>query len=70
MDHHAVFFRKRDGQVLPMDQILTDGVAPTHVAPGVIEWVVLVEQVIFAAIVDGAVRIVGPVLGRTEVKAR
>jgi len=63
-DHDAVFFRESDGHFLPVDEIAADGVAPTHVAPGIAEGVVLVEEVVFAVEPDEAVGIVGPVLAR------
>jgi hypothetical protein len=47
-DHDAVLFRESDRQFFPMDEIAADGVPPTHVAPGVAERVVLVEEVILA----------------------
>src|SRR5271165_1401509 len=56
--------------MLPMDQVLADRMSPTHMSPLESEWVVLIEQVVFALIVDRAVGIVHPVLGGREVKLR
>ena len=69
-DHDAVFFGERHGQFLPVDEVAADGVAPTHVAPGVAERVVLVEEVVFAVEPDQAVGVVGPVLARREMELR
>ena len=61
---------ERDRQFLPVDEIAADGVAPTHVAPGVAERVVLVEEVVFAVEPDQPVGVVGPVLARRKMKLR
>ena len=50
-------------QVLPMHQVLADGVSPGHVAPGPAEGVALVEEVVLALVVDQAVGVVVPTPG-------
>ena len=47
-------------ELLPMDEITTDGVAPVHVAPIPSVRIVLEEQVVLAVVEDHAVRIVVP----------
>src|SRR5208337_4820175 len=56
--------------MLPVNKVPADGVAPTHASPLVAERVELIEQVVFTLVVDGAVGIVHPVLGRGEVVLR
>ena len=51
-----------------MNQVSTDSMAPTHMAPFVTKWIVLVEQVIFSVMVDHPVRIVHPVSLWREMK--
>ena len=53
-------------QVLPVDQIGADRMPPTHVPPFRPEGIVLIEKVVFAFVVNQTVRIVGPVLRRSE----
>jgi hypothetical protein len=69
-DHDTVLFRKSDWQFAPMNQIAADGVAPTHVAPAVAEWIELEEQMILVIEVDQAVGIVGPIASGREMKLR
>ena len=47
-------------ELVPMDEITTDGVAPVHVAPIPTVRIVLEEQVVLAVVEDHAVRIVVP----------
>ena len=54
--------RDRHPQLLPVDQVLGDGVAPGHVAPVRALGVVLVEHVVLAVVVDESVGVVHPVL--------
>ncbi|MNE57511.1 hypothetical protein D3C80_1524810 [compost metagenome] len=49
-----------NGQVLPMNQLGTLGVAPIHRAPFRVEGVMLIEHVIFATKVHDPVRVVHP----------
>ena len=56
--------------MLPVNQILAFCVAPVHVAPAVAVWVVLVECVVPALIIDRAVGVIHPVGGRHKVIAR
>ncbi len=53
-----------------MQHVVTDGVAPTHVPPLGALRIVLVEEVVFALVVDEAVGIVHKILGGREVKLR
>ena len=69
-DHHAVLFGQGDGQVLPVQHVGADGMAPAHVPPGLAERVVLVEQVVLALVEDESVRVVHEVAGRREVEPR
>src|SRR5450756_53843 len=61
-DHLAIVFRDRDGEFLPVQQIATDRMAPTHVAPCVATRVVLIEKMVFPFEKHQAVWIIGPVL--------
>ena len=54
----------------PVHQIGADRMAPGHVAPVDPFRVVLEEQVVFAVVMDQAVRVVGPVGLRREMKLR
>src|SRR5271168_2328742 len=69
-NHDAVLFRERYGQVLPVDQIGTHRMSPTHVAPNIAERVVLVKEMILAFVEDQAVGIVGPIFRGAEVVLR
>src|ERR1017187_1683955 len=44
-----------DGEVLPIHQVATAGVAPVHVAPYGTVWIELVEEMVPALVEDGAV---------------
>lgn len=57
-------------QLLPVNQIFADGVAPGHVAPFGSEWVVLEEEMVLALEEDEAVRVVQPVFTRRKVELR
>ena len=57
---------ERDGHVLPENQVAAAGVAPVHVAPRIAKRIVLVVEMIVAAVEDRAVRIVHPVRRRRE----
>src|SRR5262249_7932970 len=57
-------------QLAPVDEVGADGVAPVHVAPVPAVGVVLVEQVIFALVIDQTVWIVQPTAARGEVELR
>ena len=50
-----------------MNQVLAHRMTPTHVPPGVTEWVVLIKKMIFVLEFDQTVGIVHPILGRAEV---
>lgn len=50
-----------DGKVFPVDEVAAAGVAPVHVAPEGAVGVVLVEEVVPAAVEDGAIGVVAPV---------
>src|SRR5205823_10493165 len=52
---------KRDGQVLPTDQVATSGVAPMHASPLIAVRIVLVKHVVITPVINRAVRIVHPV---------
>jgi hypothetical protein len=52
-----------------VDEVLAYGMTPAHMAPGVALRVVLVEHMVFTAIVDQSVGIVDPVLFRREMVA-
>ena len=54
--------RKRDGTVVPVDQIRADGVSPVHGSPVAVIGIVLVVEVILAVVPDHAVGIVHPEL--------
>ena len=56
--------------MLPVNYVGTDRVAPAHVPPLVTERIVLVEEMIFALILDQSVRVVHPALFRGEMKLR
>ena len=55
-----------DGEMLPVEQVGGDGVAPVH-ADGEADDVVLIEEVPLAGEIDEAVGIVDPAGGRGEV---
>ena len=69
---HPVLGGVRDchAQLLPVDQVLGDGVPPGHVAPVRAFGVVLVEHVVLAVVVDEPVGVVHPVLLRGVVGLR
>ena len=58
------------GQLGPVHEVAADGVSPGHVAPRQAGRVVLVEQVVLAAVPDQAVGIVEPAGARGEVESR
>ena len=68
----AAVSRRGDGNgpMLPMDEVVADGVAPVHMAPRGAVGVVLVEQVPFAAEEDRPVRVVHPPGRRKEMIRR
>ena len=68
--HHAIFFWNGNREFLPMQQVLADGVPPAHVAPRDTKWIVLVEQMVLAFVVDEPIGVVHPVHGRREVILR
>ena len=70
--HQSPHLRRIEGrgQLLPVDQVGADGVAPVHVAPVPAVGVVLVEEVIFARLPDQAVGVVEPAAPRREVELR
>ena len=55
------------GQVLPVQQVAADGVAPVHGAPHRLIGVILVEQVVFAFVIREAVGVVHPADVRGQV---
>ena len=65
--HNSVFFRNGQRQVFPMRQVGADSVSPAHVAPGISRRIVLIEQVVFAAMKNKTIRVVHPVDFRSEV---
>ena len=69
-DHHPVGFVQGDRQVLPVQQVGADGVAPAHMAPLLAQRVVLVEQVVLALVEDEPVRVVHEVARWREVELR
>ena len=69
-DRLVALLRDGDGQVRPVHEVAADGMSPGHVPPRASERVVLVEEVVLAAVVDQPVRIVHPVGGRREVELR
>ena len=58
--------RKRDGQLLPMHQVIADRMPPVHLRPEAAIRVELVEEVVFPLEIDQAVRIVDPSAGAHE----
>ena len=63
-----MLFPQGDRQVLPVHEVAAHLVAPSHVSPRVAEAGVLIEQVVFAAEIDEAVRVVRPVRRRSKMK--
>src|SRR5262249_21761793 len=61
---------ERDGHVPPVNHVFADGVIPVHVAPDGGVRVVLEKHVVEAVPVNGAVRIVHPVLGGEKMELR
>jgi hypothetical protein len=59
---------ERERQMLPVDEIIADRMAPTHVPPFIAKGIVLIEEVVFAVVVDHAVRVVHPVSLRREME--
>ena len=47
-------------KLLPMHQVAAYGVSPRHILPLALEWVMLIEEVVFALIVDKSVGVVVP----------
>ena len=62
--------REGDGQVGPVDEIVTDGVPPVDAAPEGAFWVVLVKEMLPATPGDHAVGVVHPVGRRQEMVDR
>ena len=69
-DSTVAIGQDRVGQLLPVNHVLTDRVAPGHVPPFVAFGVVLEEEMILAIVVHHAVRIVQPVLHGRKVELR
>ena len=69
-DHHIILFGQSQRQVLPVRQILADGVPPAHVAPRIADRVVLLKEVVLPLEVHHPVGIVHPVDFRREMKLR
>ena len=59
-----------DGQVFPVHQVTADGVPPVHGPPNGFLGVVLIEEVVFAVVIDKPVGVVHPMFGRREVDLR
>jgi hypothetical protein len=66
-DHNPIFFKEGNWKMLPLYQVMTDGVPPAHVPPTLAKWVVLVEQVILAGIKDQSIWVVHEISWRGEV---
>src|SRR6202020_1413144 len=66
-DHGVAFFRDGHRQLLPMQQVFANRMAPAHMPPLIAKGVVLEEQVILPMEVHQAVRIIGPIVLRREV---
>ncbi len=47
-------------QLLPVDQVLADGMAPVHVAPTPAVGIVLIEKMVLALVVNQPVGVVQP----------
>ena len=56
--------------VLPMDQVLADGMAPVHVSPHGAVRIVLIIEMIDAILEEQPVRVVHPAVGRREMVRR
>ena len=61
---------ERDRLMTPVNHVIAGGVRPVHVAPDGSFRIVLVEHVIAAAIEDGSVRIVHPIVSGEKVILR
>ena len=55
--------------MFPVDEIIADRVAPTHVTPFVAEGIVLIEQVVFAVVINHAIRVVHPISFRCKMES-
>jgi hypothetical protein len=53
-----------------VDHIGADGMSPCHIAPWPAEWIVLIEHMVFAVIINHPVRVVIPAAFRSEVELR
>ena len=53
-----------------MYQVLADRMAPVHILPVSFKRIVLVEQVVFALIIDQSVRVIDPASPGSEVELR
>jgi hypothetical protein len=62
--------RERDRFMMPVNHVIAGGVRPVHVAPDGGLRIVLVEHVIAAAIEDGSVGIVHPIVSGEKVILR
>ena len=69
-DHFPVLLRNSDRKLIPVKQVSTDGMSPTHVSPFVAQGVELKEEVILTVEEDEPVGIVSPVLAWREVYLR
>src|SRR4051812_37759857 len=67
-DHGAFGLGQCQWQMLPVHQVSTDGMAPTHVAPFFVKRIILVKQEVFALIEDQSVGIVHPIFLRGEME--
>ena len=63
-------FRNRNRKVLPMEHVVADGMAPTHVSPDVALGIVLIEEVVLALVKDESVGIVHEIFSGREVILR
>src|SRR5262245_40264630 len=51
-ENHAMFIGlKRDREVLPVDEIAADGMAPMHRSPDCVMWMILIEKMIFPFVI-------------------
>src|SRR5437899_1453018 len=67
-NHEIIFLAESHGQMLPLNEVLADRMAPTHVPPFIAKGIELIEEVIFAVIKYHPVRVIHPVGRRREVK--
>ena len=68
--HDAVMLGDRQRQMLPVREIPAHGVPPAHVPPRNPRRIVLIEQMVFAVVIDKSVGIVHPMDLRTEMILR